>query len=121
MLYNRTPFTIPGVAELFGNVHTIREADEKEFIKSLESYVGAARKQKGPKKWALVTQLVIKCNADVLSDGTILVDMPGSGDCSQTVHRATENVKSKLDVKLVAVHPARATSVATVTGRHSVC
>ncbi|KZV70630.1 hypothetical protein PENSPDRAFT_752430 [Peniophora sp. CONT] len=105
----------PGIDKFFGTTITIRENDEKKFVRALELYVGAARTHKGPKKWALLTQLVIKCNSDVLADGTILVDLPGSGDCSPTILRVTENVKLKLDVKLVAVLPARASIEEGVT------
>ena len=101
-----------------GTTSTIRENDEKKFLKTLEAYIGSARKR-GPKKWALLTQLLIKCNSDVLSNGTVLVDLPGSGDCSPTVLRTTADFKSKLDVKLVAVLPARATNDAIVTGEAS--
>lgn len=107
------------LVKLLGTTVTIKEDEEELFVKALQPYLGAAKKHKGPKAWALLTQLVIKCNSDVLSDGTILVDLPGSGDCSATVLRTTANVKSKLDIKLVAVLPQRASSEAVVTGEVS--
>ena len=103
-------------SDLFGATITIRENDEKKFLKTLESRIGSARKKRGPKKWALLTRLVIKCNSNVLSNGTILVDLPGSGYCSSNVLQTTTDFKSKLDVKLVAVRPARATNEAVVIG-----
>lgn len=85
---------------------------------SLESYVGTSRKYKGPKKWALLNRLIIRCNTEVLSTGVMLIDLPGSGDCSTTVLRAADKVKNNLDVKLIAVLPARAASEAVIIGEH---
>ncbi|VDC02472.1 unnamed protein product [Peniophora sp. CBMAI 1063] len=104
----------PDIANILGTTITIQECDDQAFVKALESHIGAAKEHKGPKKWALLAQLLVKCNADVLKTGLIVIDFPGSGDYSPTVLRMIAEVQSKLDVKLVAVRPARVSTEAMV-------
>lgn len=101
---------------MLGTTINISEQTEGDFRKALESCIGAAGTSKGLKKWMFLTGAVIKCNAEVLSAGSVLVDCPGFGDCSTAVLRAIQKIKAGLDVKLVAVLPQRASSEAIVSG-----
>lgn len=46
--------------------------------------------------------MFIKCNADVLSGGSVLVDLPGTFDTSTTILRTIARYKDKLDFTLAA-------------------
>ncbi|KZV68292.1 hypothetical protein PENSPDRAFT_754231 [Peniophora sp. CONT] len=104
----------PELTALLGSTISIRETNEKSFRDALEQYMGPTRDRKGLKKWAFLTLFVIKYNAEVVSDGSILIDLPGSDDCSAIVTRAIERFKERLDVKLVAVLSPRASTEAIV-------
>lgn len=63
--------------------------------------------------------MVIKCNSELLSEGVVLVDLPGSSDVSATVMRATEAFKDKLQFTLGAARVDRSQDDAGLRGMWS--
>ncbi|VDC04784.1 unnamed protein product [Peniophora sp. CBMAI 1063] len=104
----------PELVGLLGTTVNVTGENEADFLAALAPYMGSPGRHKGLKKWAFLTSLVVKCNAEAVSGGSILVDFPGSGDSSSIVLRAIEKVEQCLDVRLLAVMPQRASTEAVV-------
>ncbi|VDB92241.1 unnamed protein product [Peniophora sp. CBMAI 1063] len=92
----------PEVEAILGKTENIVVNDEKKFIADTKRRFSRGKGHSQFKSWPLINNMVIKCNADILADGTILVDLPGSSDVSATVLRATASFKDKLQFTLAA-------------------
>ena len=89
---------------MLGKVDIVEVDNERTFINdTVRKYNRPAGQAHSPyKPWPLIDLMVIKCNADVLAGGSIIVDLPGSSDVSATVLRATAAFKDKLQFTLAA-------------------
>ncbi|KAI0315373.1 hypothetical protein OF83DRAFT_1173899 [Amylostereum chailletii] len=70
--------------KFLGTEKQIRASDTQTFSEEIQQYVSgtvsSAPSRKTGALWPLIVKTHILCNADILSTGAILVDLPGSGD-----------------------------------------
>ncbi|VDB92238.1 unnamed protein product [Peniophora sp. CBMAI 1063] len=97
----------PEVRKLLGTIDIVEADNDKKFLKETTRRYARRIGHFEYKKWPLVDLMVIKCNSELLSEGVILVDLPGSADVSATVLRATEAFKDKLHFTLGAARVER--------------
>ena len=90
------------VVGLLGTTDTITAESDKKFLKETTKRYARRIGHTEYKKWPLVDRMVVKCDSEMLSEGVILVDLPGSSDVSATVLRATEAFRDKLHFTLGA-------------------
>ena len=96
-----------GIKDLLGTTQPIAADDEKTFKGEINKKFIRRHKHLKYKLWPFINLMVIKCNADLLSEGVILVDLPGAFDVSATILRATEVFKDKLQFTLAAARVTR--------------
>lgn len=51
----------------------------------------------GPAYWPLIRQVQVKCNAEALSTGSILVDLPGVADANAARNNIAKDYMKKCD------------------------
>lgn len=108
------------VRELLGRTDHITATSEKHFLRDTVKKYSRSTGHSQYKPWPLVNLMVIKCNAELLSEGAILVDLPGSSDVSATVLRATASFRDKLQFTLGAARVDRSQDDADLHGKLTV-
>jgi len=73
------------VTAKLGTVQFISAVDSKDFAVKRRDFIEsgsrfAAQSSPGHAFWPLIKLVKIRCNAEALSSGTLLVDLPGTGD-----------------------------------------
>ena len=106
------------VHRLLGTTHNIVAPTEAAFIRETQRLIRRTGHAQY-KPWPLINSMIIKCNSQVLADGTILVDLPGSFDVSATVLHATAAFKNKLQFTLAATSITRPENDLTLSGKRS--
>ncbi|VDB92237.1 unnamed protein product [Peniophora sp. CBMAI 1063] len=106
----------PEVREVLGRTDRITADNEKNFLRDTVKRYNRSTGHSQYKPWPLVNLMVIKCNAEILSKGVVLVDLPGSHDVSATVQRATDSFKDKLQFTLATARVDRSQEDASLQG-----
>lgn len=89
------------------------EQDSASFDQKIQRYIGASERHSNanePNKvgyWPLVKLVSILCNADILSTGAILVDLPGVADVNPARNRIAQDYFQHCDRIWIASHVAR--------------
>ncbi|KAJ6436179.1 dynamin family domain-containing protein [Purpureocillium lavendulum] len=77
---------------------------ELEFRLALKPYVGSCRGNAELLRWPLVEMVEVFCEADILRDGIVLVDLPGEMDALDARSQVARKYYSRLD-RLMVVAP----------------
>ncbi|KAG8961273.1 hypothetical protein FRC03_005582 [Tulasnella sp. 419] len=87
----------PKIARMLGTTQKISCANSKAFGKEIAKYIDSKEKKRGkkdkkdkdkkdksegPAYWPLVKTVKVRCPADALSTGAVLVDLPGTADAN---------------------------------------
>lgn len=70
----------------------------------------------GPAFWPLIKQVQVKCNADALSTGAILVDLPGVADANAARNNIAKDYMKKCDCIWILAPITRAVDDKTARG-----
>ncbi|KLO16323.1 hypothetical protein SCHPADRAFT_823334 [Schizopora paradoxa] len=97
------------IAGLLGTVKKINAKDSKEFSKQIAKYIDSKDQKRGkdkdkkndkadgPALWPLIRQVNVKCPAEALSTGAILVDLPGVADANAARSSIARDYMKKAD------------------------
>ena len=70
---------------IFTKLDTVEEIDVKtsdKFTEQVDRYINSLDDAEGGALWPLIREVHIRCHADALSSGAVLVDLPGIADAN---------------------------------------
>ena len=93
-----------------GEVLTFEASDRKKFSSMVRPFIVSSSARQGSAPWPLVKVAKLYVKAEILKDGLVLVDIPGSMDTNAARNTLAQAYQSQLSVNCILSRATRASS-----------